>query len=158
IALLLLRRLRVPDRSATLFRSSLVPVLTVLLTIAFGNREWLPYSLATLRRGYVKDVEARLPDMDRELPAALERAGVAPADPIEAADYNLPPARRAGAQGGRRRVEQRAWLPTHPYVLFSVLPEHRRRAYFARFVERTRGEGWIIQPRRLVATNKTWAF
>ncbi|HKR02240.1 MAG TPA: hypothetical protein VJT09_16300, partial [Pyrinomonadaceae bacterium] len=54
---------------------------------------------------------------------------------------------------------QRTWLPTTPFVLFAPLPEERRQIYMARFAERARLGGWLIQNRREAPyTSSRWFY
>ena len=60
-------------------------------------------------------------------------------------DYDLPRAQPYGPGWKERRSSFRTWLPTSPFNVLQVLPEHRKRTYVARFVARTRRNGWLIQ-------------
>jgi hypothetical protein len=143
-----------------LLRISVAPLFTLLIAVTFGDRLIRGNFLHDLPRGYVLHVERRLPVIDSGLAKLLAEAGITPRDPLvflesEATQSVL----LAAWPSGRRPPEAStytAWLPVAPAVLLAPLPEQRRRVYCARFAERTRMNGWLIQPRGPVNPSMTW--
>jgi hypothetical protein len=150
LALGRLASLRRADPSAPLVRAGLLPILTVILTLAFGNARALPRWGEALRKGYVRNVDRLLPMMDPELVALLDRAGVGPEDPIAYLEESLTmkamPVRPPRGRGAEVAWRNRAWLPVVPMTLMLPLPDERKWSYCARFVARARAGGWLIQP------------
>src|SRR5262249_23672254 len=127
--------------------AALLPFFVLVLALGFGDRRHLPDWGDPLRRVYIKTVDARLPTMSPELADLLERAGVGATDPICYVDNsNLLNAMPVGPGATSGRGSQRAWLPTWPFPLSPPLPGDRGRVYLARFAERARLGGWLIEP------------
>lgn len=144
-------------------RLALMPILVVLLTMGFGNRDRLPDWTATLRRGYVRRVERLLPMMDPALKSLLDQARVRSTDRISYIDVeplyvlnHLPvwPTR----DFRRIKWRNRSWLPTMPYALLLTLPEERGRLYIRRFAARVQSGGWLIRPKKFPPIFMPWFF
>jgi hypothetical protein len=163
VILYLLATHKLADWWARLIRMSLVPVLTMLLTITFGNASFLGLYLAAPKIGYEANINSHLPVLDSSLMELLKTAQIKPADPViysairfkavePAADGLkhdggvMPPA--WPIDGGEFSTSYRAWLPTVPFVLFDPLPAERKQVYMARFAARRRLSGWLIQNKR----------
>jgi hypothetical protein len=147
-------------RVAPTIRASLIPVLTVLITMSLGNDEHLGDWPRAMRRGYVRSVDGLMPQMDPALARLLRQAGVRPDDPIEFLNNDggvwslnalplWPPA--AGSGSPRPHWQQRAWTPALPFVLFRTLTRDRPEIYMRRFTERTGLGGWLIESRKTSA-------
>jgi hypothetical protein len=132
-------------KAAAPLRAALVPVLTVLLTAGFGSPTLLSDDLATLRSGYVHNLDRRVMVMDESLAGLLRSAGVRRDDPIVLAASARLPARPHGPGGQSRQATYRTWLPTDPFVLLAPLPVERQKVYIARFAARARMGGWLIR-------------
>jgi hypothetical protein len=155
LAVALVLMAREPDlrRVGGPIRAGLIPVLTVLITITFGNGERLPDWGPALRRGYVRSVDRLMAPMDPGLAALLRGAGVRPRDPIQFLDNRggdwtgnaLPLWPAAGAR--RPGWYQRAWTPALPFTLFAPLTADRRAIYMRRFAERRGLGGWLVESR-----------
>jgi hypothetical protein len=163
VILYLLAAHRIPDPWARLIRMSFVPVLTILLTVTFGNASFLRLYLASPKVGYERDINTHLPRLDPSLLELFKAAGIKTSDPLiysairfkadePAADGLkhdggvMPPAWQL--DDGERFASYKTWLPTMPFVLFDPLPEGRKQIYMARFAERRHLSGWLIQNKR----------
>jgi hypothetical protein len=150
-------------RLAALIRMSLVPVLTILLTVTFGNASFLKLYLSSPKVGYEGDINSHLPQLDPPLLELFKEAQIKPSDPLiysairfkavePAADGLkhdggvMPPA--WPMNDGEAFASYRTWLPTMPFVLFDPLPEERKQVYMARFAARRHLSGWLIQNKR----------
>jgi hypothetical protein len=144
------------DRSSVLIRAALVPVLTVLLTAAFGDRGADQKWLTTVKRGYIRAIEPRIPPLDPALAQLMVAAKIGRDDPVAFMNLNHPGARRDGWNGNKQLDSYRAWLPTTPCSLYLPLREDRKRVYLARFVARSRSDGWLVQRKDDVDPSFSW--
>jgi hypothetical protein len=98
--------------------------------------------------------------IDSSLADLLKSAGANPRDPlifldIEATQSVLLPAWPETTHGPISS-SYTAWFPLAPAVLLAPLPEERRRVYCRRFAERTRMDGWLIQPNEPINPSMEW--
>lgn len=170
VALLIMSKLPL-GRSVTIpIKAAFVPILSLILTLGFGNRDHLPDWIQPLRRGYVRRIENLLPVVPPSLQSLLDEAGVRLYDPIVYIQKDSPgkgffdglgivPVRRGRDERGLNPPWTcQAWLPTTPLELFVPLPESRSRAYMARFVARTASGGWLLEPKPASAHVSPWFF
>jgi hypothetical protein len=133
---------------------ALVPVLTAMLTLAFGSDLADRAMFHAVRRGYRSDVTRQLPVPQPTLRRLLGDA-VRADDPVVYLD-------RHGALSDLVRPERGAshpaWVPVYPVALLTPLPEERRRLYLARFVARCPRAGWLVQPDRGDEPALAWLF
>jgi uncharacterized membrane protein (UPF0136 family) len=174
VILYLLAAHKLTDWWARLVKMSLVPVLTMLLTVTFGNTSFLRLYLASPKIGYERDINSHLPQLDPSLLELLKTAEVKPGDALvysairfkavePAADGLkhdggvMPPA--WPLDDGEHFASYKTWLPTMPFVLFDPLPPARKQIYMARFSARRRAGGWLIQNKREAPyTASTWFY
>jgi hypothetical protein len=142
-ALFLLGRRRLGERASALIRAGLVPVLTVILTIGFGDPRELGKALDNLRAGYVRTIDVRRPAMDPALVQLLESSGIDHKAPMIYLDRDHMPARPRDAVGAYRATDPPYWMPANSFILFDPLPPERRLAYLRRFAERRPMGGWL---------------
>jgi hypothetical protein len=164
IACGVLSRERNAGRLGGVLRLSFIPILTMLLTIAFGNEERSPVVLSTMRRGYIRDIDRLLPQVDESAAWLLRTASVTEGDPILLMHHvnnqcNCVAARWVTDQPchqARRVTVNQAWLPLTPYSLSLPLSKERARIYMSRFMSRTRMSGWLLYTR--VDPARAWFF
>jgi hypothetical protein len=150
LGLYLLAREPQAGRLSALVRLSCLPLLTVMLTAAFGDEEATPESLRALNRGYIRKIDRLLPVMDPAFASLLESAHAQVSDPVLFIDryiwFNCLPARWVGEPGQRARLVSmyRAWLPASPFALVIPLPDERKQVYLSRFSARTHLSGWLV--------------
>lgn len=175
LTLFLLATHRQTDWWATLVKMSFVPVLTILLTVTFGNGSFLGLYLSSPKLTYERNIDTHLPLIDPSLQELLNTAGVKADDPIVYSAVRVK-AIEPLADGlshdhgvllpawpindGQQLISTyRAWLPTTPFVLFAPLSEERRQTYMQRFTARTRLSGWLIQNRKEASyTSSGWFY
>ncbi len=155
IAFRVMERDRMGPRLALPIRAALIPILTVWVTMGFGNIERLGDWGHALKRGYISKVDRLMPPAEPELVRLLERANVGRDEPIVYLDppMNVFPLRPATtrAAGAEVRWRNRSWLPTLPYVPFYHLPPKTARIYLSRFVTQSPQDGWLIEAKSLNA-------
>jgi hypothetical protein len=175
VALYLLAAHRQTDWWATMVKMSFVPILTILLTVTFGNASSLGGYLSSPKLVYESNIESHLPLIDPSLQELLQTAQVKADDPIVYSAVRIK-ANEPLADGlshdhgvllpawpidnGQQLLSTyKAWLPTTPFVLFVPLPEERRQTYMRRFIARTRLSGWLIQNRKEAPyTSSKWFY
>jgi hypothetical protein len=143
-----------------LLRVSVAPLFVLLIAVSFGDRLILGNFLRDLPRGYVRHVERRLPVIDPALVELMAKSGVTPRDPLVFLESEATQSVLLAAWPSATRTPvastYTAWLPAAPAVLLAPLPEDRRRIYCRRFAERTRMDGWLIEPCGPVNPSMTW--
>ncbi|WP_169977523.1 hypothetical protein [Tautonia rosea] len=138
-------------------RASVIPVLTMLMLIGFGNAECLRPWGPALRRGYIASVDRLMPTMNPDLAQLLARANLGPDDPITYLDNRngpwefgplgvWPPADRTRLSEIRWR--NRSWTPALPVLNFSPLANDRPALYMERFARRSQLGGWLIESKK----------
>lgn len=134
-----------------LARWTLVPIMTVIVFMTVSSPGALLRHARSLADGILgpTSIEARLPTADPSLVALLRTAGVKPGDPVVYGgnEYGimLPkwPSEELG--GAADLVVPRTWLPVLPFSPIHESPAERRAIYLARFADRARLSGWLIQ-------------
>lgn len=145
LILRLLRRARAEDAWAKMIKMSCVPVLTVVLSAAFGNTEapTIPFSMRLATR--LEDIPRQVPAIPPALLELLRAAGAGPRTPIVTNSWDLiSPWPDDPASSGRAESFARPWLPV-PSALFLHLSPERRMTYFDRFSARVREGGWLAE-------------
>lgn len=175
LTLYLLATYKQTDWWATLVKMSFVPILTVLLTVTFGNASFLGLYLSSPKLTYERNIDTHLPLIDSSLQELLNTAGVKPEGPIVYSAVRVKSIEPLAdglshdhgvllpawpIDGGQQLISTyRAWLPTTPFVLFAPLPEERRQTYMRRFIARVRLSGWLIQNRKEASyTSSAWFY
>lgn len=100
--------------------------------------------------GYEPEINRRLPVMDKSLLSLLDTAGVKIGEPIvyvgDPEFGGILPAWPVTADSRIRFLSPpQTWQPTMPFWLVAALPDERKEVYMARFTERARLSGWLIQ-------------
>ena len=158
VVLLVIARLERANDWVRLARASLVPLLTVLLTMGFGDFKKLPWvSLSAM----FQPVEGLRPQVEEPVVQILRRAGVDAQDSLAYAArmgdvLRIVP---AAADGARSITTTRAWLPWNPWHAAAHLPEERKTVYTVRFIQRARSGGWLLLPMELAEQEYlAWLF
>jgi hypothetical protein len=146
IALRLLPAPATTDVVSRLVRLAVAPVFAMLLAMTLAQAPGLVRSVRHSWSPRPSGIETLLPRADPALLELLARAGVGATDPVAYLDDFLNPL-PTRPDGGGWTARHRAWLPTEPGALFMPLAEPRSRVYVARFVERARLGGWLIEPK-----------
>jgi len=170
--LLLLAKYELHGWWQRLVRASLVPLLTIILTVTFGNAGFLGLYLSSPKIGYEKNIESHLPVLDASLRDLFQAANVHTTDPIVYSAVRVKSVEPLAdglthdhgvllpawpQQGNEVFCCARAWLPSTPFVLMVPLSEHRRQEYMARFIARVRTGGWLVQNKKEAPyTSSTW--
>lgn len=138
-----------------LARAGAVPLLVIVLASPLAAVVANPLDAGealasvgrTARAGFA--VEPLIPDEDAGLRALLAEAGVRPEDPIaffgDDLGNLLRPWTPGGEADGERVVVTPHWLPAHPSLALRWIPPGRGAVYTARFIERAKLGGWMIQ-------------
>ena len=136
-------------------RAGTVPLLVMPLISSFAAVAADPLAIrdaaaalaTTMQHRF--EVEHFLPDADPDLQALMAEARVLPSDPIfyagEWLGNYLLPWRPGPVAESERVVVGRHWTPGHPSLALRWIPKGRGAIYTARFIERTRESGWLIQ-------------
>lgn len=163
IAMMLFVMTRVPiaSRWSTLLRLSLVPILVVELTLAFGNPGAMRDFLRAPNQGYQTQVEQTFPIiLDPTATALLDKAGVQASDPFvyfDVTTYYLLPARSVQTKDGTHLLfYSGSWLPNVPFIPFATVSPERNSQFIDRFATRTHRSGWLLQHARKPYTSLPW--
>jgi hypothetical protein len=161
LSIYLLDRIEEFNKSVLLMRISVIPVLTVLLTLGFGNRAGIEKYCAYLKNGYCKDVRKLLPTMDRSLVDLLNSANARPEDAtiwLNASELSVLPFNYPFRdEEGNVVRNNRAWLPVSPYILFWPLSLDRSQLYISRFASRSCLSGWLVES-KVIHPDMPWLF
>jgi hypothetical protein len=158
VVLLVIARHENSDDWARRARASLVSLLTVLLTMGFGDFKKLPLASPSTM---FQPIEGLRPQVDESVAQVLRKAGVNAQHPLAYAAYGGDVLRivPAAGDGTGPITATRAWLPWNPWHAADHLPEERKRVYTARFIERARSDGWLLLPTGLAEQEYlAWLF
>ena len=140
--LYLLRNCPVSHRWCAVVKTSFVPVLTVMLAAVFANRPALAEYWTTVRKGYTRHLDRRLPTIDGSMLALLDRAQITSRGPLLIINWDTwNPACRPPTCN---IVCSPYWLPAAPFTELVPLSEDRRGVYMSRFADRTHRGGWLL--------------
>lgn len=167
VILLMLAREGSAVTGSLIVRMALIPVLVVQLTFAFGDFGNLRIYLLSDQKGYRGRMEEILPAMNDAQARLLDRAGVAPSDPVvlfDTVEYLVLPPRKIATRDAdlgdsaspipqatndldntRAVPYDHTWLSIMPMIPLVTLPPERDKLYLTRFAERTHRSGWLLQ-------------
>jgi hypothetical protein len=139
-----------PATWVTVLKAGTIPLLTVVLVTVYTNGTWLQYHARAIRaegfRG--RDITVGLPRVDASLGTLLVDATVEASDPILYAGARFGDMLPAWTPAGEDEpvVVSQQWMAA-PILMFSFLPDERKRVYMARYTQRYGGGGWLIERR-----------
>ena len=116
--------------------------------MTFGVEAQLPSTLAAMPTRTHTSTRSTTPSpgMEAQIVNLLDAVHVREIDPAHDERHIAAPGEDAIGDGRRHRRRvfvYQNWAP--PQVLMYPLPEDRRAVYFARFAERSRSGGWLVQ-------------
>ena len=158
VVLLVIARHQNSDDWVRLARASLVPLLTVLLTMGLGDFKKLPWASPS---AMFQPIEGLRPQVEEPVTQVLRKAGVNAQHPLAYAVHGGDLLRivPAAGDGTGPITATRAWLPWNPWHATDHLPEERKAVYTARFIQRARSGGWLLLPTGLAEREYlAWLF
>jgi hypothetical protein len=155
---LLCGRRCLPEGSMALVKASFVPVLSVLLTVSYGQPRSVTHFAANFEcnPGYA---DRLIPPLDPSLQRLYESTGVRPTDPTVHCGRDFGPAPPGVSPDSG--MLPRAWLPIMPFTVYTPLTSARSKVYLERFTSRRPSSGWLLQHKQadfqpITARESTW--
>ncbi|HTA37805.1 MAG TPA: hypothetical protein VK760_01955, partial [Candidatus Acidoferrales bacterium] len=148
------------DRATSLLaRYSLAPLAVIAIALTFGEPSRIAAMTFPFTPGWNFDVSQNAQPVSGELAALMQRAGIAPGDPVlipNGAYWTEP--QQGLIQPFERTADGRlvlfgAWLPTSPFgpgTLAAALDPDRKSTYVERFLDVSRAGGWYVTYRSKV--------